>query len=108
MDWIGISLMVLIFVLFMFLYLVAVWAYTEGKERLISVLTGIALLIGGVPLIVNSNKRFNEKLIKQKKPVVCNNYLIENPEFVKVGKEIFVKSKDGKLISLSVCREVKD
>ncbi len=48
-----------------------------------------------------------ESMIKDKKPIVCKGYLVKKPEFVKMGKEVFVKMEDGKVISLSVCRQVQ-
>ena len=47
------------------------------------------------------------QMVKENKPVICRGILIKNPQFKEFGDEVFVKLKDGTLISAYECRVLK-
>ncbi len=70
-----------------------------------------ALAIAGISLFfyrVSSYKQMEDhkvaQMVKENKPVICRSVLIKNPQFKEIGDEVFVKLKDGTLISAYECR----
>lgn len=48
------------------------------------------------------------QMVKENKPVICRGALVKNPQFKEIGDEVFVKLKDGTLISAYECRMLKE
>ncbi len=95
------------------LVFVSGWAYAAGGA-VPFMFPAFALVIAAISLSfyrVSSYKQMEDhkvaQMVKENKPVICRGVLIKNPQFKEIGDEVFVKLKDGTLISAYECRVLR-